>query len=484
MNILFICSWNDIESRNKPVQKPEDIQLGISYISAILKKNNHKTRLIVLGKGLDKINKKIIDKHIKNFNPGLIGFTAVSTDYQNAAEIAGYIKKTYPDIFLLIGGPHASLNPEQVIKDDFDALCVGEGEYPTLELVQQLEKNVNVGQIQNLWIKKGVNIEKNNPRPFLDNLDILPFPDRSMWYKWIDNPRLGYTVLLGRGCPFMCTYCSNHALKKLAKGRYVRFRSPENIINEIENISNKMPGVQEIYLEVESFAVNIKWALELCSELEKLNKNRKNPFRFGVNIRVTPNAQFENLFKAMKRSNFTFINIGLESGSERIRREILNRRYSNQDIIRTVHLAKKYGLKVAVNNIIGIPGETIKDFFETVKINSICMPDRSNTFIFIPYPGTRLYLFCKEQGILKGNIDCEMERRKATLDLKGFSKKQIQKCFIWFDYHVFKGKKPLYKIMARVIRSKFQSMYFLNQIYRKFTRLSIFKKLARLLHKY
>ena len=236
MNILFICSWNDIESRNKPVQKPEDIQLGISYISAILKKNNHKTRLIVLGKGLDKINKKIIDKHIKNFNPGLIGFTAVSTDYQNAAEIAGYIKKTYPDIFLLIGGPHASLNPEQVIKDDFDALCVGEGEYPTLEIVQQLEKNVNVGQIQNLWIKKEVNIEKNNPRTLLDYLDILPFPDRSMWYKWIDNPRLGYTVLLGRGCPFMCTYCSNHALRKLAKGRYVRFRSPEIIINEIENI--------------------------------------------------------------------------------------------------------------------------------------------------------------------------------------------------------------------------------------------------------
>jgi len=347
-------------------------------------------------------------------------------------------------------------------------LCIGEGEKPTLELVLQLEKGLSPRRIPNLWIKQGSNLEKNPPRPFMQSLDDLPFPDRQMWKKWIADKSGGVpSVLIGRGCPFNCAYCCNHVLKSLAPGAYVRFRSPDNIIKEIKEIIHQFPAVKEIFLEVEAITINVEWAIELCSQLRDLNETLAQPVCFGTNFRVTPNARLEKLFVAFSESNFGFVNIGLESGSERVRREILKRRYSNKDVINAVTLARKYGLKIGLFNMIGIPGETIDDFNETVKMNRACLPDWPMTSIFFPYPGTNLYNLCKKRGLLNEPLEMRMERRKPTLDLPEFPKKQIQKAYIWFDYHVYKGHKPGYRILSHVFRNWLETRYYFNYCFRK-----------------
>lgn len=479
MNVLFIYSLNIVGSSQKPLESPEHIQFGISYISSFLKKHGHQTRVIVLSRTSPKHNRNVIDEYFKKFSPKLICFTAVSTEYPLAVDVAKYVKNKWPDIYLLIGGPHVSLNPDGVLLDSFDALCLGEGENPTLELVALLEKRVSPSRIPNLWIKHGFKIEKNSPRPFLQDLDSLPFPDREMWQEWIEErPGSRYAVLAGRGCPFQCTYCSNHILRKLAPGPYVRFRSPENIIAEIKDIIARFPmQKREIYLEVESFGANKEWATNLCLALERFDKTLSKPFSFGANLRLTPNADLESLFVVLKRANFRFINIGLESGSERVRWEILRRYYSNEDVINAVNLARKYGLKVAFFNMVGLPGETIADFKETVKINRICLPDWHLTSIFFPYPGTDAYSLCEKQGLLKGSSGPEIERMKATLDLPGFNKKQIQKSYIWFDYYVYKGRKSMYKILGRVLRAYFLSKPYSAIFWKKLLRLPLFRNL-------
>jgi len=353
----------------------------------MLKKHGHRTRLAVLSSPYGKKNYPLIDKVIASFKPRLVCFTAVSSEYKFILGIADYLKYRYPDIYTLIGGVHVTLNIDEVQQDNFDAFCIGEGECPTLELVTQLEKNAKPTKIGNLLIKDGPNIERNAVCPFLYDLDDLPFPDREMWQEWIKED-LGtrHAVLLGRGCPFDCTYCSNHALREIASGNYVRLRRPEKIIEEINEIAIKYPKQNEIYLEVETFSVNRKWAIQLCTELRELNKSLPNHLSYGVNIRVTPNPDLSDLFEACKRSNFRFINIGLESGSERVRKEILKRNYSNKDIISVVNAARKVGLKVAFYNMIGVPGETKADFEETVKLNRICLPDWHMTGIFFHIP--------------------------------------------------------------------------------------------------
>jgi len=482
MNILFVYSIDDIQSPSKLLQTQQQMQFGISYISSFLRTHGHQTKLAVISRILRKKNEDILSKYVERFSPELICFTSVATEYPLIASMARYIKGIYQDIYLLIGGPHASLKPEEVVLDEFDALCIGEGEYPTLELVSQLEKRISPSGIANLWIKRGSEIEKNPPRPFLQNLDELPFPDRELWQEWIeDKSAEDFSVLAGRGCPFQCSYCCNHALRKLASGTYVRYRSPDNIVEEIRQIVYRFPTVKEIYLEVETIASNMEWNTELCSKLKSLNATLQQPLSFGTNIRVTPNADMERLFAAFKAGNFRFVNIGVESGSERVRREILRRNYSNEDIINAVTLARKYGLEVAFFNMIGIPGETIDDFEETVKINRICLPDKHMTSIFFPYSGTDLYRLCKLQGLLDGLLDVRMERKKANLDLPGFSKKQIQKNYIWFDYYVYNGLRPKYKILAHVLRAKLESMYYLNYCYRRLTCITILKMLKKAL---
>lgn len=476
MKILFVYSLSAIESPDKPLSQPEEINFGLSYISAVLKAHGHETKLVVLSKMLKEQNAVRLDKIIAEWQPRLICLSAVSTEYPFIAEQAKYLKNKYPDIYLTTGGPHASLNPDKILDDGFDALCIGEGEFPTLELVEQLAQDREPSGIANLWIKHGETIEKNQPRPFIEDLDVFPWPDRAMWQEWIsDDAEARYSVLLGRGCPFNCTYCSNHALRKLTLGRYVRFRSPNNILAEIKDLSGKLKGKREIYLEVETFAVDQVWARELFVGLKKLNAELPAPIAYGANIRVTPGVDFSELFQACQEANFRFINIGLESGSDRVRREVLKRHYANEDVIRTVKLARQHGLQVALFNMIGLPTETLADFKETIKVNRACQPDWHLTSIFYPYPGTDLYTLCLEQGLLKNENLGSSERVQSVLDLPFFSKSQIQHNFIWFDWHVYRGFKPWYKILIKVALNKLRTMPRLHYWFRKLTKNKLLK---------
>ncbi|MFA5147282.1 MAG: radical SAM protein [Candidatus Omnitrophota bacterium] len=475
MNVLFVYSAHEIFSPERPLQTPKETHFGISCISALLKAHGHSTKLVVLSRLFGRKNRTRLDDAIKTFSPEVICFTSVSSEYPFIAKMADYAKERYPGIFLVIGGAHASLNPDEVIRDNFDALCVGEGEHPVLELVSQLEKGMAPASIPNLWIKRGNAVEKNAPRPFQD-LDELPFADREIWRGLIEDERVQESVAMGRGCPFECTYCSNHAFRKLAKGTYVRFRSPDNIAAEIKSIIAAYPEKRDFYLEVETVGVNKAWALELASRLEELNRTLKEPLSFGVNLRITPNMELDDLFTAFRRSNFKFLNIGLESGSERVRRDILKRHYSNDDVSKAVSLARKYGFRVNLYNLVGIPGETPDDFKETVRMNRLCQPDKTATSIFYPYPGTELYSVCRERGLLRETKNA-LERCEATLDLPEFPKRDIQRSFIWFDYNVYKGHKPLSKILSKVLVDKLRSNSHLHYLYRKLTYSGLLRRL-------
>jgi anaerobic magnesium-protoporphyrin IX monomethyl ester cyclase len=400
----------------------------------------------------------LLERIICDFAPRLICYTAVSTQYDFIAGVAAYVANHHPKIIQMIGGSHASLNPRDVITGPFNALCVGEGEFPTLEFVSRLEADHEEvpGGIANLWVKCEGKIERNPPRPFLKDLGILPFPDRDIWTEWLvplPNPR--YSVLLGRGCPFECTYCSNHALKRLAAGPYVRYRLPDSILSEIQDLVARFPTIHEIYLETETIGLHRDWILDLCAKLETFNIGRRLPVTFGTNIRIIPECDFSDIFAAMSKAHFSFINIGLESGSERVRREILHRNYSNEDLIRTVTQARAQGLRISLYNLIGIPGETVADFELTVRMNRICRPDWHFTSIFYPYPGTRLHSLCEDRGLLgdrygKGRI----ERVSAILDLPEFPRREIEKKYTWFNYAIYKGIRPLYRILPSVAQAK------------------------------
>jgi radical SAM superfamily enzyme YgiQ (UPF0313 family) len=458
--LIFPVQWP--YSNDKPMPNYGLIAMGISYISSVLKLNGHSTRLFVLTPR----NANKIEASLDDFNPQLVCLTAVATTYHLIKNFATQYKKKHPQIYLIAGGCHVSLNPEMAIEDSFDAICIGEGEYPVLELAAQMEHGQNPSNIQNLWIKNGSNIQKNPTRPFLEYLDEIPFPDREMWREWTRYPNRNPAILIGRGCPFKCTYCCNHKLAQLAEGKYYRFRSPQNIVDELRSITEDCPEASHIYFETETIGTNLTFVLEFCSMLESINRERERALTFSINLRVTPNMHLAPLFEALHRANFTHVNIGLESGSERVRRQILNRIYSNDDIINAVTLAKQHGFKVMIYIMIGLPGETLEDFEQTVKLARECQADSYQLNIFYPYPGTILAHISEEEGMVDKSIDMNKlrERGQMVLNLPGFSKKQVMRSFIWFEYNIYKGKKPFHTIMMNVLWRKLNTSSFLKML--------------------
>jgi radical SAM superfamily enzyme YgiQ (UPF0313 family) len=213
----------------------------------------------------------------------------------------------------------------------------------------------------------------------------------------------------------------------------------------------------DVYLQSETIAVNFKWLAELAEAIKACNDEFAQPISFTCNFRVARQFLDDQVFGALERANVRSIEIGLESGSERLRCGVLRRHYSNEDFFLAVSLARRHGMSVNVYNMIGLPGETPADFQETVEVNRRVCPDRALTSIFFPYPGTDLFEACQEQGLLTEGGDLTAERWRATLDLPTFSKAEIQRAFDWFEYQVYRGHRPLHVRLRKVLRNKIYS---------------------------
>jgi len=442
MKILFVYSTQKTMVPQKPLLNQEAIYHGISSIAGVLKQHGHECRLTVLDRANGKRNFQMLSRQIRQFDPFMVAFTAVFSEFDFIYEIASQVQNRFPERFLIAGGVHITLNPDEKLLSLFDAICIGEGEMPVLELAQRLGTNKPFGDIPNLWVKTpdGM-IHKNPSRPFMQDLDELPFPDREMWQEWILEPHTKPTVLLGRGCPFDCTYCSNHSLRKVSSGAYVRMRSPENILSEIRAIYKADPGIKEIQLEVETIVIDREWLEKFCEQLAVFGKETGFNVCFSTNLRIFPRMDSDFVFEQFKKANITLVTIGLESGSYRIRKEILHRDYSNELILKAAEKAKSYGIAVALFNMVGLPTETPADFAETLQMNRQIQPAFHATSIFFPYPGTSIAETCRQMGLLPEHIHTKDERQLAVLDLPGFSRRQIQKSFDSFHYQVYRSRK-------------------------------------------
>ena len=460
MKVLFVYSQYRSQGLLKPLTDSGQINFGLAYLASFLEKHGHEVRMAVLSSNIASESIELMEEITAEYQPEVLGLHAVSSEYPFIVKVGEYVAEHYPDIYQVIGGPHVTLEPVDSIENGpWDAICTGEGEHALLEMVRQVEDGGKPSGIANMWIRTSDGIEKNGNNPFDEKLDSIPFPNRDIWFDWIEDPEHWIGILLGRGCPFLCTYCANHALMAIAEGKYTRFRSADNIIDEIRYLHERYPNKRNFWFEVETFNVHKDWVFELCDKLEAYNNTLATPLEFGTNYRVGGKTDYDRIFEAFSRANITSITVGFESGSERVRREVLKRNYSNDAMLEMVTSARKHGLHIGFQNMIGLPGETEEEFMETVRMNQICQPDGYALSIFYPYPGTNLYHVCEEMGLLEGPIDTRMERVIPVLEIPTFPTHRILKRCIWFYYDVYKGHKKFIVLLLGLLRAKLLYSY-------------------------
>ncbi len=376
--------------------------LGLGSLSSVLKRAGHETDLLLYPHldlyikipflNQNTIKNRLIEK-ARNFGPDLIAFTATTYAYKYAKKMAAEFKKIF-NVIQIIGGIHATILPEHILQTgDFDIACIGEGEGALLELVTRLEEDRDIIDIENLWIKKNSTIVKNPIRPLIKDLDTIPFSDKEIFQPY-GIFTTHYNILTSRGCPHKCSYCCNHIYQEIyrGKGKYVRRRSVDNVIEELKINKSKM-GFKHVYFWDDTFCTNKKW-------LKDFSHRYREEIKLPFHCLTRPEDINEETIESIRYAGCSHINMGIESGSETIRKNVLNRHMSNERIIRATSLIKDSGIKINTFNMFAIPDEGPQEMWETINLNEIINPDGVFAFLLTPLPGTDIANYARNAGTM------------------------------------------------------------------------------------
>lgn len=442
MKILFVYTDIDVKGGAR------SYHFGLGVLSSVLKNAGHTTRLHYM---FDKWDPDGFAADVERFGPDILAYTSDSSQARHTAKLIKQIKGR--SIFQVAGGTHASLYPVFLKDTDgLDAICVGEGEKPLLDLVTALGKKEDHSGISGLWVKtEDGSIVENPQSQFVHELDDIPFGDREMFnYQQVvasDYDRA--TIMLSRGCPYKCNYCGSPAMGALQEGKYVRFRSVENGITEIKEIVSRY-RVKSIFFADDVFTINRKFVKAFC---EAYKREVGLPFEVTTRVESANYDTFKNLIDA----GCTRVAMGVESGSEELRRKSLNRKMTNKKIIQAFADARKAGLKTKSYNIVGFPYETRKMHEETVHLNRELNPDSLVCYIFNPYPGTALFDISIKEGFLSPDFldDDFISRTDTPLNMPQFTRQEILECYRSFAYNVYKTRSLKKALLYKVYYSRF-----------------------------
>ncbi len=393
---------------------------GTAYLNRAVTQRGHSFGLILTA------NPRVLLKRIAAEKPDLIGFSCMTCFYKPVREFAQAIKREF-SIPIILGGVHPTFFPDVIHEDAFDMICRGEGEFALPELLDAIASGSDFTQIQNLWVKRNGTIFKNELRPLIEPLDEVPLIDWSCYQgtsvrHWAP---LAYPI---RGCAYNCSYCFNEPARRLyhGLGTYIRYFSVERTIAEVQEALRFFANSPLVF-EADSFGLDLDWMGRM---LDAYSAATDRPFF----LLLRPELVTDACADILARHRCCGVGFGVESGSERVRREILNRHYSNEQLLKAAARLHGRGIKFGTYNILGIPTETEDELWETIDINVRMKTDFPRGMIFIPMPQTKLFDYSMKEGYLDADFSFDQVPRSAyvTTVLKNVDKNRIENSLYFF----------------------------------------------------
>jgi radical SAM superfamily enzyme YgiQ (UPF0313 family) len=421
--------------------------VGIASLSTVLRQEGFDTSLIHVTKPIT--NSEFVTQ-IEKAAPDLIGFSCTSPMFPVIRDLVSSLVAARMNIPTICGGIHPTIAPDETIAvPGIDMICRGEGESALIELCRKLDRNEDISTISNIWVKKNGKIHRNPLRPLIDNLDELPFPDRSIFdYPNLYAEREGrLSFLVSRGCPYDCAYCCNHLMRKIygTKGKPVRFRSVDNVISELKYVIQSYPFHKTVIFDDDILFLTKKWSEEFA---ERYSTEIKLPF--VCNARA--NLPGKTTTDLLKKAGCHHIKFGLESGNEHISNKILNRHLNNEQIKRAFAFCKEADLITESFNMVGVPFDTPSTILDTIKLNAAISVDKMQVSIYQPYQGTKLADLCKEKNFVV-STDVGIDWFSPNLKLDTISSLQV---LMFRDY--FKILVRYYHMLQKLPAKISQSM--------------------------
>jgi len=439
--------------------------LGLAYLAASLEQAGLGVEILdanALLLSIEETAERIIQSPIK-----YIGFNVVTATIPLVYKLSSLVKAKKSDKFIIVGGPHVTFLSEETLKEcpAIDAAVRGEGEATICELIKTLMEKGELSKIKGVTFRSGDKIAVNPDREFVENIDTLPFPARHLLPIHLYSPSpinsIGFsgrqyaTMMTSRGCPNKCTFCSSAAF-----WRRVRLRSLDGMADEIEFLI-KQYGVRHVNFLDDTLIISEARMEQFCHLMIKRNINIKWSCYARVST-VTP-----KLVELMKRTGCQFIQFGVESGNQ----EILNRVEKNitiEQVRKAVGAAKKVGLKVMCDFMIGLPGDTVQTVNQTINFAKELSPNFAFFSITTPFPGSALYEEYRKEGRLKeGYIWDNMSLHEGTnFSTPTMTSKEMEELYVKAHRRFYYRPAFIWQTFLWVLRHpyEFRNFYLLAKI--------------------
>jgi anaerobic magnesium-protoporphyrin IX monomethyl ester cyclase len=354
---------------------------------------------------IDNLSKEEFSEIISREKPDILGISVLTNEYGKAGDVAAELaKQAHPDLKIIIGGVHITTsNPKEILKNKFiDYLVIGEGEYIFKQLCNYLNNKAPIPE-KGIAYRNEDQIIITERAEFIFDLDALPYPayhlfDFKKYANKTQREEVGRArefpyvrMMTSRGCPYNCCFCE---VKNIA-GRSVRTRSVKHIMGEIDLLV-KNYRIKSIVFDDDNLLMDLPRAKELFRALisSDYDLTWNCPAMSIYNID-------EETIQLMKQSGCKFLNIAIESGTQRVLRDIIHKPLDLERVKELVKLIKKYDIDLASNFIIGFPGETWEEIRQTIRYAEEVGVDYAKFFIATPSPNTELYRIAKENNYLR-----------------------------------------------------------------------------------
>lgn len=379
--------------------------MALLYLAAYLSSNNINVSIIdpksSLWVSTDSCKDEIISQIIKNIDdckPRIVGIGCYTNEYMDVLNLAKRIKLHDSSIKIIVGGVHPTLKPQDLFfpGSPFDFIVIGEGEQTLYELVKALKLGNSIQNIKGIayFDNKNQQIVTNSPRPLLQDLDSLPFPDFrkiDMSYYTSPNPYAvrgvflsAFYILITRGCPSSCTFCVNKNLREYSGGgQYFRHRSAKNVLDELI-LLKKTYKIDGFYIIDDAFTLKKELVEDIC---RGIIKNKLN-LLWGCSTKIS--AVTYDLLRIMKKAGCVQIDFGVESGSDEILLK-MKKGSTREQIKKAFKLCHDSKIRTFANILINFPEETRNNINETLTLLEEIKPEVTSFNIFIPYLGTDIY---------------------------------------------------------------------------------------------
>lgn len=365
----------------------------------------------------------------------IVAFSSYSNQWHIILETAEEIKRAAPKTAVLCGGPHATLFPHSLGDSLFlDGAVVGEGETAFVEVLQKIAAGEGWCGIRGVWHKDNEERVVNcGVADRTEELDALPDPDYSIYPAFVIKNYPG--ISFSRGCPFLCSYCCNHAYRRLYPGdTATRFLSPRRAA-DLALSYKRLFDVSYFNIDDDTFTKNREW-------LQSFLDLWKNEIALPFNCNARPETINIDVVDRLKQAGCRIISIGIENGNDELRAKVLNRRMPDESIINAARIIHEGGLELATFNMVGVPDETWADFMKTVRINNLIHPEKTQMTVYYPFRGTALGDYCYSNKLIKSGTLAASYFGRSILNLPSFPPWKIHLAHRLFKFLVFLPSSP------------------------------------------